>query len=80
MIRLQFESNDLLHAETRRLNLYRAISNPAYICHSSDDPILTAFLLSSELKQCASLEPEFRLAYMELSEDVSAFAVELIGN
>ncbi|KAB0797819.1 hypothetical protein PPYR_08812 [Photinus pyralis] len=77
--KMRYESDDLLHAETYRLNLYRAVTNPAYICHSSADPILTAFQLSYELRRCAKLVIEFRAAYDELAEDVSMFAVDLIG-
>lgn len=77
--RIHLERDDLLHAESLRLNLYRAVSNPAYICHSTHDPILAAFQLSVELKECAALVPEFRVAYTELSQEVSNFAVDLIG-
>lgn len=77
--RSRLENDDVLHAETLRLNLYRAISNPAYICHSSNDPILTAFHLCKELKECADLIPEFRAAYRELAAEISTFAVELIA-
>lgn len=77
--KMRLEHDDLLHAETYRLNLYRAVTNPAYICHSTDDPILVAFFLSKELKECAFLVPEFRAAYQQLAEEVSSFAVELIG-
>lgn len=74
-----FEHDDLLHAETLRLNLYRAVTNPAYICHSTTDPILVAFELSKELKECATVVPEFRVAYLQLAADISSFAVDLIG-
>lgn len=74
----RLNSDDLLHAQTRRLTLYRAISNPAYICHTSDDLILTSFELSHELELCASAYPEFRSAYTKLSETTSNFAVDLI--
>lgn len=77
--KMRLEHDDLLHAETYRLNLYRAVTNPAYICHSTDDPILVAFFLSKELKECAFLVPEFRAAYQQLAEEISSFAVELIG-
>lgn len=73
------ENDDLLHSETHRLNLYRAVANPAYVCHSTHDPILSAFLLSTELRQSASMVPEFRAAYNELAAEVSTFAVELVG-
>ncbi|KAF5298327.1 hypothetical protein FQR65_LT01105 [Abscondita terminalis] len=77
--KIKHETDDLLHAETHRLNLYRAVTNPAYICHSSHDPILTAFELSHELRKCAKLVIEFRAAYNELAEEIGTFAVELIG-
>ncbi|GJQ70227.1 hypothetical protein Trydic_g22680 [Trypoxylus dichotomus] len=73
------DHDDLLHAETLRLNLYRAVTNPAYICHSTHDPILTAFELSRELLLCSRMVPEFKAAYLELSREISNFAVELIG-
>lgn len=77
--RLRLDQEDVLHSETLRLNLYRAVSNPAYICHSTNDPILVAFLLSKEMRECARLIPEFRAAYQQLSRDISTFAVELIA-
>ncbi|KAF2897538.1 hypothetical protein ILUMI_08636 [Ignelater luminosus] len=77
--KIRLENDDLLHSETLRLNLYRAVTNPAYICHSTHDPILTAFQLSQELRKCAMIVPEFRAAYNQLAADISTFAVELIG-
>ncbi|XP_057670817.1 short transient receptor potential channel 5-like [Diorhabda carinulata] len=77
--RSRLEHDDLLHAESLRLNLYRAVANPAYICYSTHDPILAAFQLSKELKESSFLVPEFRVAYTELSEEVSTFAVDLIA-
>nr|XP_022919022.1 short transient receptor potential channel 4-like [Onthophagus taurus] len=74
-----YELSDLLHGETLRLNLYRAVTNPAYICHSTHDPILTAFELSKELKSCATMVAEFKAAYIDLSEEISNFAVDLIA-
>ena len=44
-----------------RYNTYRALASPSYICHSSVDPILTAFNLSTELLLCAQAEPEFKV-------------------
>ncbi|KAJ8913569.1 hypothetical protein NQ315_017120 [Exocentrus adspersus] len=77
--RVQLEHDDLLHAESLKLNLYRAVCNPAYICYSTHDPILASFHLSQELKECSFFVPEFRLAYAELAEEISNFAVDLIG-
>lgn len=75
----KISGDDVLHAEKRRLNLYRAITNPAYLCHSSDDPILTAFNLSHELRACAKTVPAFRAVYRKLSKEVAKFAVDLMG-
>lgn len=77
--RVHLERDDLLHAESLRLNLYRAVSNPAYICHSTHDPILAAFHLANELQECSSIVPEFRVAYAELAAEISNFAVDLIA-
>ncbi|KAJ8973595.1 hypothetical protein NQ317_010032 [Molorchus minor] len=77
--RVQLEHDDLLHAESLKLNLYRAVSNPAYICYSTHDPILAAFHLSQEMKECSDLIAEFRQAYAELNIEISNFAVELIA-
>lgn len=71
--------DDQLHAETLRLNLYRAIGSPAYICHSSDDPIFEAFSLSKEIQACGRYYPEFRAEYNELAAEISSFAVEMIA-
>lgn len=75
----KFADDDSLHSESLRLDLYRAVCNPAYISHSSIDPILSAFLLSQELTKCSKVSPEFRTAYEELAQEISTFAVELIG-
>ncbi|CAG9825081.1 unnamed protein product [Phaedon cochleariae] len=77
--RVRLEHDDLLHAESLRLNLYRAVANPAYICYSTHDPILAAFHLSQELKESSFLVPEFRTAYAELASEISMFAVDLIA-
>ncbi|XP_066257791.1 short transient receptor potential channel 4-like [Euwallacea similis] len=77
--RVNLERDDLLYVESLKLNLYRAVSNPAYICHSTYDPILAAFQFAKELKECSDIVPEFRIAYAELSKEISSFAVDLIA-
>lgn len=77
--KIQYNQQDLLHGETLRLNLYRAVTNPSYICHSTHDPILTAFELSKELHDASFIVPQFKPAYQELSQEISEFAVDLIG-
>nr|CAD7411671.1 unnamed protein product [Timema cristinae] len=73
------KEEDALHVATAKLEVYRAISNPAYLCQSSDDPILMAFQLFKELHQCATIHQEFRAAYTQLSRECRTFAVELLG-
>lgn len=58
---------DALNLDKMRLFLYTAISNPAYICQITKDPILVAFELSVELKSAACYERELYAAYEELS-------------
>ena len=70
---------DLLHGESMRLDLYRAFTSPAYISHTTDDPVLTAFELSKELKDYSNMLPEFKTPYRELAQEISDFAVELVG-
>lgn len=61
------EKGDILTMEKMRLFLYRAVSNPAYICQTEEDPILRAFELSAELSKEASFDREFYPDYKGLS-------------
>lgn len=47
--------------------------------HVSEDPILTAFLLTAELAANAVVYIQMASAYLQLRDDVSAFAVDLMG-
>ncbi|KAG8238988.1 hypothetical protein J437_LFUL005045, partial [Ladona fulva] len=67
-----------LHTRYSRLNLYKAMANPAYICHTSSDPIRTAFKLYIELKERGRTEEEFHSAYLELANDIKRFPVDII--
>jgi len=58
---------DILTMEKMRLFLYRAVSNPAFICQTEKDPILKAFQLSAELNKEATFDKEFYPDYKELS-------------
>lgn len=53
--------------EKMRLFVYKAVSNPAYICQTEEDPILRAFELSAELNREASFDREFYPDYKALS-------------
>jgi hypothetical protein len=54
-----------------RINAYRALSSPSLIALSSNDPILSAFELSVELKRLAYLETEFRQEYMVIMHNLA---------
>nr|XP_050845481.1 short transient receptor potential channel 5-like [Vespula vulgaris] len=77
--RREREIYDSLTVDRKRIFLYRAISNPAYICLTEEDPILASFNLSVELKMAASYDREFYNEYIQLSEQLSKFATDLIG-
>ncbi|XP_078032808.1 short transient receptor potential channel 4 [Augochlora pura] len=72
------ERFDWLTIEKMRLFTYSAITNPAYICQTVDDPILEAFNMSYELNEAANLNKEFHHEYKGLSKSVSDFATDLI--
>lgn len=46
-----------------RVNEYRALASPSLMCLSSDDPVLTAFKLSWELRNLAREEKECQKEY-----------------
>ena len=45
---------------------------------ASDDPILTAFVLSWELRHLSQAEVEFKDQYVKLAAQCSKFAVDLL--
>ncbi|KDR22808.1 Transient-receptor-potential-like protein, partial [Zootermopsis nevadensis] len=57
---------DSLRFSVSRLNEYRALSSPSLIALSSNDPILTAFQLSWELRNLAFAEHESKSDYMAI--------------
>jgi len=63
-----------------RINAYRALSSPAYISQTSQDPILEAFQLYKELCDWSNYEPEFRKDYLDLAQRCSDYAVALLGH
>lgn len=77
--RYMMANQDPLNTAAGKLEIYKAISNPAYICHTSDDPILTVFHLVRELKELAGMYMIFHKQYEELAETTEIFAVDLIG-
>lgn len=62
---------DSLRFSVSRLNEYRALASPSLIALSSNDPILTAFQLSWELRNLAFAEPESKSDYMASTNTLS---------
>nr|XP_054758744.1 transient-receptor-potential-like protein [Lytechinus pictus] len=54
------EFDPLMHSLSI-INAYRALCSEAYISLTSEDPILTAFLLSKELNGLCKTEKEFKV-------------------
>ncbi|XP_030600432.1 short transient receptor potential channel 4b [Archocentrus centrarchus] len=69
---------DVLRHSRSRLNIYKALSSPSLIALSSEDPFLTAFQLSWELKELSTVENEFKSEYEELSRTCKQFAKDLL--
>lgn len=53
---------DMLKFSLSRINTYRGIASRAYLSITSEDAILSAFHLSSELCQLSTKEPEFKVS------------------
>ncbi|KAJ0181108.1 hypothetical protein K1T71_003193 [Dendrolimus kikuchii] len=71
-------NHDPLYRNKARLSAYIALSSPTYLIQISSDPILTAFQLTAELLTNAAADRQLEEAYLQLRDDVSAFAVDLI--
>ncbi|XP_061638793.1 short transient receptor potential channel 4b isoform X2 [Phyllopteryx taeniolatus] len=69
---------DGLRHSHSRLNIYKALASPSLIALSSEDPFLTAFQLSWELKELSRVENEFKSEYEELSHTCKQFAKDLL--
>lgn len=69
---------DSLRHSRSRLNIYKALASPSLIALSSEDPFLTAFQLSWELKELSTVENEFKSEYKELSHVCTQFAKNLL--
>nr|XP_040048676.1 short transient receptor potential channel 4b [Gasterosteus aculeatus aculeatus] len=69
---------DGLRHSRSRLNIYKALASSSLIALSSEDPFLTAFQLSWELKELSTVENEFKSEYEELSRMCKQFAKDLL--
>uniref|UniRef100_A0A8B9RLR7 Short transient receptor potential channel 2-like n=1 Tax=Astyanax mexicanus TaxID=7994 RepID=A0A8B9RLR7_ASTMX len=70
---------DLLKFSLSRINTYRGIASRAYLSITSEDAILSAFHLSSEMRKLSKKEPEFKPQYLALEQVCQEYAVELLG-
>ncbi|XP_017120408.1 transient-receptor-potential-like protein isoform X2 [Drosophila elegans] len=75
---VRLTTEDSLRHSLSRVNIYRALCSPSLICLTSNDPILTAFQLSWELRNLALTEQECKSEYMELRRQCQKFAVDLL--
>ncbi|CAF1556535.1 unnamed protein product [Rotaria magnacalcarata] len=73
----KFKFDSLRHAQSR-LNAYRGLASESYISLVSVDPILTAFELGRELRDLSAKEKYFKNEYMNLADQLSAYAVKLL--
>ncbi|XP_055629755.1 transient-receptor-potential-like protein [Toxorhynchites rutilus septentrionalis] len=71
-------SEDSLRHSLARVNEYRALASPSLITLSSQDPLLTAFQLSWELRNLAFAEQECKSEYLKLRQQCQKFAVDLL--
>ncbi|XP_058837341.1 transient-receptor-potential-like protein [Topomyia yanbarensis] len=71
-------TEDSLRHSLARVNEYRALASPSLIALSSQDPLLTAFQLSWELRNLAFAEQECKSEYLELRRQCQKFAVDLL--
>uniref|UniRef100_A0A5S6QSI2 ANK_REP_REGION domain-containing protein n=1 Tax=Trichuris muris TaxID=70415 RepID=A0A5S6QSI2_TRIMR len=71
-------SQDTLRLSQSRINTYRALASASYICLTTRDPVLKAFELSWELRHLSTIEHQFKLEYLELSQRCQKLAVDLL--
>lgn len=63
---------DIVADGCERLNAYRAISDPSYLCCSSAaDPILACFLLHDELLDCGAVDQVYKTVYTAMAQQVT---------
>ena len=70
---------DYLRTSQERLSLYKALANPTWITLTTDDPILTAFTMSTKMKNLATQEDEFENEYLDLYVSCKQLAVGLLN-
>ncbi|KAK3700700.1 hypothetical protein QZH41_015647 [Actinostola sp. cb2023] len=70
--------DDLFKVSQKRLDIYRALSNPVYISITSKDPFITTFKLINELETLAFREDEYEKDYLALAQQCCQFSLGLL--
>lgn len=69
------DCDDVVAAGIERLNTYRALSSPTYLCRTSAaDPILTCFRLHEDLMDRGKHEQVYETVYTSMALQVTVFA------
>ncbi|TWW76894.1 Short transient receptor potential channel 6 [Takifugu flavidus] len=72
------QSRDSFSHSQSRINAYKGLASPAYLCLSSEDPVMEALKLGNELSVLANTEKEFKNDYTNLSTQCKDFVVGLL--
>ncbi|XP_029699302.1 short transient receptor potential channel 6 isoform X1 [Takifugu rubripes] len=72
------QSRDSFSHSQSRINAYKGLASPAYLCLSSEDPVMEALELGNELSILANTEKEFKNDYTNLSTQCKDFVVGLL--
>ncbi len=71
-------SVDPLGQSKQRIMVYRAISNPVWICLTCKDPFASAFQLSSKLERLTYIEDAYENEYEQLKLRCQDFCMQLL--
>ncbi|KAF3693251.1 Short transient receptor potential channel 6 [Channa argus] len=72
------QRHDSFSHSQSRINAYKGLASPAYLCLSNEDPVMAALELSNELACLANIEKEFKNDYKKLSMQCKDFVVGLL--
>ncbi|KAK0414349.1 hypothetical protein QR680_007279 [Steinernema hermaphroditum] len=75
-----YKTANLVSANIRRLDTYRALSSEAFLWLSTSEPMLAAIQLSRDLQTCESTETQHKDIYQKLQQNVQNFATSLVQN
>ncbi|XP_041850475.1 short transient receptor potential channel 6 isoform X3 [Melanotaenia boesemani] len=75
---IEHQWHDSFSHSQSRINAYKGLASPAYLCLSNEDPVMAALELSNELAVLANTEKEFKNDYKKLSMQCKDFVVGLL--